>query len=155
MSSFQSQFLMNSIPCIRFLDNHARNKISLNMSKSGGDNQIFVPHSKNWGDASLPPPHPPRIDAHEIICFRKATLTFKLLHKMGRKSLTDLFTHKTEIINYELRGISSSLRLPKPRTIGKVKKAQRSASGFWRSYISYLIQSIQHNFPAKKTRKRL
>jgi hypothetical protein len=31
-----------------------------------------------------------------------------------RQLLTDLFTHKTEIANYEFRGMSSSLCLPRP-----------------------------------------
>ena len=40
----------------------------------------------------------------------------KLLNKMGPKSLTNLFSYKSEKTNYHLRDISSGLCLPKPRT---------------------------------------
>ncbi len=35
---------------------------------------------------------------------------------MGPQFLTDLFTNKGEMISYNLRNISSTLCLPKPRT---------------------------------------
>jgi hypothetical protein len=54
MYSFQSQFLMNSIRCIRLLDKQ-ENKMSPNMSKSGG----IIRYSS-------PPPPPPRIDGHAV-----------------------------------------------------------------------------------------
>ena len=41
---------------------------------------------------------------------------FKVLNKMGPKSLTLLFTYKSEMSNYELRDISCTLCLPQPRT---------------------------------------
>jgi hypothetical protein len=46
----------------------------------------------------------------------KAKIMYKLLNKMGPKSLTNLFTYKSEVTNYKLRNISSSLSLPQPRT---------------------------------------
>ena len=46
----------------------------------------------------------------------KAKIMYKLLNKMGLKSLTNLFTYKSEMTNYKLRNISSSLCLPQPRT---------------------------------------
>ena len=46
----------------------------------------------------------------------KSKLMFKLLNKMGRKSLTDLFTFKSEVTNYKLRDVESTLCLPQPRT---------------------------------------
>ena len=46
----------------------------------------------------------------------KAKIMYKLLNKMGPKSLTNLFTYKSEVTNYKLRNISSSLCLPQPRT---------------------------------------
>ena len=46
----------------------------------------------------------------------KAKLMYKILNKTAPETLTNLFTHKTEITNYKLRGISSSLSLPQPRT---------------------------------------
>ena len=47
----------------------------------------------------------------------KSKLMFKLLNKMGPKSLyTDLFTFKYEMTNYKLRDVESTLCLPQPRT---------------------------------------
>ena len=46
----------------------------------------------------------------------KAKIMYKLLNKMGPKSLTNLFSYKSEKTNYHLRDISSGLCLPKPRT---------------------------------------
>ena len=46
----------------------------------------------------------------------KAKFMYKLLNKMGPKSLTNLFTYKGEMTNYKLRNISSSLCLPQPRS---------------------------------------
>ena len=45
----------------------------------------------------------------------KAKIMYKL-NKMGPKSLTNLFSYKSEKTNYHLRDISSGLCLPKPRT---------------------------------------
>ena len=39
----------------------------------------------------------------------KSKLMFKLLNKMGPKSLTDLFTFKSEMTNYKLRNVESTL----------------------------------------------
>ena len=46
----------------------------------------------------------------------KAKMMFKIVNKMGPKSLTDLFSNKSEETEYNLREISQSLCLPKPRT---------------------------------------
>jgi hypothetical protein len=46
----------------------------------------------------------------------KSKLMFILLNKMGPKSLTDLFTCKSEVTNYKLRDVESTLCLPQPRT---------------------------------------
>ena len=51
----------------------------------------------------------------------KAKIMYKLLNKMGPKSLTNLFTYKGEVTNYKLRNISSSLCLLQPRTNNKKK----------------------------------
>ncbi|CAB3981350.1 Hypothetical predicted protein, partial [Paramuricea clavata] len=45
-----------------------------------------------------------------------AKIMYKVLNKMGLKSLTNLFSYKCEKTNYNLRDISSGLSLPKPRT---------------------------------------
>jgi hypothetical protein len=39
----------------------------------------------------------------------KSKLMFKLLNKMGPKSLTDLFTFKSKVTNYKLRDVESTL----------------------------------------------
>ena len=46
----------------------------------------------------------------------KGKIMYKLLNKMGPKSLTNLFSYKSEKTNYHLGDISSGLCLPKPRT---------------------------------------
>ena len=46
----------------------------------------------------------------------KAKLMYKILNNMGPESLTNLFTYKSEVTNHKLRGISSGLYLPQPRT---------------------------------------
>ena len=47
----------------------------------------------------------------------KAKIMYKLLiNKMGPKSLTNLFSYKSEKTNYHLRDISSGLCLRKPPT---------------------------------------
>ena len=46
----------------------------------------------------------------------KAKLMFKVLNKMCPKSLTQLFTYKSEMSNYDLRDISCTLCLPQPPT---------------------------------------
>ena len=46
----------------------------------------------------------------------KAKLMFKVLNNLEPQSLTDLFTNKRDITNYNLREVSYSLQLPQPRT---------------------------------------
>ena len=46
----------------------------------------------------------------------KSKLMFKLLNKMGPKSLIDLFTFKSEMTNYKLRYVENTLCLSQPRT---------------------------------------
>ena len=65
----------------------------------------------------------------------KAKIMYKLLNKMGPKSLTNLFSYKSEKTNYHLRDISSGLCLPKPRTtlwnsIPKEIRESKSLSSF-------------------------
>ena len=47
----------------------------------------------------------------------KAKMMYKLLDNMGPESLTNLFTYKDNMTNYNLRNISNSLCLPQPRII--------------------------------------
>ena len=46
----------------------------------------------------------------------KAKMMYKVLNKMGSKSLTNLFSYKCEKTNYHLRDIQTGLCLPKPRS---------------------------------------
>ena len=46
----------------------------------------------------------------------KAKMMYKLLNNMGPQSLTNLFTYKGNMNNYNLRNISSTFCLPQPRT---------------------------------------
>jgi hypothetical protein len=52
----------------------------------------------------------------------KAKLMFKTLNNMGPNSLKELFTFKMEILNHNLRGNSSSIRLPKPNANNSEEK---------------------------------
>ena len=46
----------------------------------------------------------------------KAKMIYKLLNNMGPQSLTNLFTYKGDMTNYNLRNISNTLCLPQPHT---------------------------------------
>ena len=63
----------------------------------------------------------------------KAKLMYKILNKMGPESLTNLFTYKGEMTNYNLRDISSSLCLPKPRTNSMKKSFMYDGAYLWNS----------------------
>ena len=63
----------------------------------------------------------------------KAKMMYKLLNNMGPESLTNLFTYKSEMTNYNLRNISSSLSLPKPRTNNMKKSFMYDGAYFWNS----------------------
>ena len=53
------------------------------------------------------------------------------INKMRPKSLTYIFIHKTKTTNYELRGISSSLRLPQPGTSSMKKSFMFDRASVW------------------------
>ncbi len=80
----------------------------------------------------------------------KAKLVFKLLNKMGSKSLADLFIYKNEITNYELRSIASFLCLPQPRT----NSMKRSFMYDWASVWNSLPKEIRESksFPCFKNK---
>ena len=46
----------------------------------------------------------------------RGKMMYKILNNMGLQSLTKLFSNRSEKTEYDLRNISSSLCLPKPRT---------------------------------------
>ena len=65
----------------------------------------------------------------------KAKIMYKLLNKLGPKSLTnlDLFSYKGEKTNYHLRNISSGLCLPKPRTNNMKNSFMYDGAQLWNS----------------------
>ena len=63
----------------------------------------------------------------------KANMMYKLLNNMGPESITNLFTYKSEMTNYNLRNISSSLSLPKPRTNNMKKSFMYDGAYLWNS----------------------
>ena len=63
----------------------------------------------------------------------KAKMMFKILNNMGPRSLTDLFSYKSEKTDYHLRDISKSLCLPKPRTDYMKKSFMYDGAKLWNS----------------------
>ena len=63
----------------------------------------------------------------------KAKIMYKLLNKMGHKSLTNIFTYKSEKTKYHLRDISSGLCLPQPRTNNMKKSFMYDGAHLWNS----------------------
>ena len=63
----------------------------------------------------------------------KAKMMYKLLKKMGPKSLTNLFSYKSEKTNYHLRDISSGFCLPKPCTNNMKNSFMYDGAHLWNS----------------------
>ena len=63
----------------------------------------------------------------------KAKIMYKILNKMGPKSLANLFSHKSEKTDYNLRGISSNLCPPKPRTNNMKNSFMYDGAKLWNS----------------------
>ena len=63
----------------------------------------------------------------------KAKLMFQVLNKTCPKSLTQLFTYKTETSNYELRDFSCTLCLPQPRTNNMKRSFMFDGAYIWNS----------------------
>ena len=63
----------------------------------------------------------------------KAKHMFKIFNHEAPKCLADLFTHKQDITNYNLRGSSTSLQLPLPRTTYGKKSFSYSGAKVWNS----------------------
>ena len=63
----------------------------------------------------------------------KAKMMFKILNNMGPRSLTDLFSYKSEKTEYHLRDISKSLCLPKPQTDYMKKSFMYDGAKLWNS----------------------
>ena len=71
----------------------------------------------------------------------KSKLMFKLLNKMGPKLLTDLFTFKSEVPNYKLRDVESTLCLPQPRTNSLKKSFMFDGAHIWNSLPTEIRES--------------
>ena len=63
----------------------------------------------------------------------KAKIVYKTLNKMGPESLANLFTCKSEVTNHKLRGISSGLCLPQPRTNNMKNSFMYDGTHLWNS----------------------
>ena len=63
----------------------------------------------------------------------KAKLMYKILNKMGPESLANLFTYKSEVTSHKLRGISSGLCLPQPRTNNMKNSFMYDGAHIWNS----------------------
>ena len=81
---------------------------------------------------------------------RKAKIMYKLLNKMGPKSLSNLFTYKGEVTNYKLRNISSSLCLPHPRTNNMKKSFVYDGAHLWNSIPKEIRESKSFSSFRKK-----
>ena len=80
----------------------------------------------------------------------KAKIMYKLLNKMGPKSLSNLFTYKGEVTNYKLRNISSSLCLPQPRTNNMKKSFVYDGAHLWNSIPKEIRESKSFSSFRKK-----
>ena len=80
----------------------------------------------------------------------KAKIMYKLLNKMGPKSLSNLFTYKDEVTNYKLRNISSSLCLPQPRTNNMKKSFVYDGAHLWNSIPKEIRESKSFSSFRKK-----
>ena len=58
---------------------------------------------------------------------------YKLLNKMGPKSLPNLFTYKSKVTDYNLRNISSNLCLQQPRTNNMKKSSMYDEAHIWKA----------------------
>jgi hypothetical protein len=80
----------------------------------------------------------------------KAKIMYKLLNKMGPKSLTNLFTYKSEVTNYKLRNISTSLCLPQPRTNNMKNSFMYDGAYLWNSIPKEIRESKSFSSFRKK-----
>jgi hypothetical protein len=60
---------------------------------------------------------------------------------MSPKSLTDLFTFKSEMTNYKLRDVENTLCLPQPRTNSLIKSFMFDGAHIWNSLPTEIRES--------------
>lgn len=63
----------------------------------------------------------------------KAKYMFRIVNGMAQACLTDLFTRKQDVTNYSLRGSSTSLQLPLPKTESGKKSFSYDGAKVWNS----------------------
>ena len=63
----------------------------------------------------------------------KAKTMYKVLNKAAPSSLVKLFKHKKEITQYDLRGSSTLLQLPQPKTEKLKKSFSYNGAKIWNS----------------------
>ena len=73
------------------------------------------------------------VEAEKKRAKAKAKLMFKLLNEMGPKSLSNLFNHKNELTDHELRDVLNSFCLPQPRTNSMKKSFMHDGATLWNS----------------------
>ena len=83
-----------------------------------------VDHSITLGELSWEPLKADR---------KKTEMMYKLLNNVGPNSLTNLFSNKSELTNYNLRDISCGPHLPKPRTNNMKKSFMYDDAFLWNS----------------------
>ena len=82
----------------------------------------------------------------------KARMIYKTLNKIGPESLTNLFTYKNDITNYQLRNISSGLCLPQPRTNNMKKSFMYDGAKLWNSIPNEIREQIPIMLPKENCR---
>ena len=63
----------------------------------------------------------------------KAKTMYKVLNNLAPSSLAELFEHKRNITKYDLRGSSTSLQLPQPKTEKLKKSFSYDGAKLWNS----------------------
>ena len=71
----------------------------------------------------------------------KAKMMYRVLNKMGSKSLTNLFSYKSGRTNYNLWDISSGLSLPKPHTNNMKNSFMYDRAQLWNSIPNEITES--------------
>ena len=70
---------------------------------------------------------------------------------MGPQSLTDLFTNKRDLTNYNLREVSSSLQLPQPRTNNLKKNFSAMMERSFETRYLLKYENVIHCLNSKET----
>jgi hypothetical protein len=80
----------------------------------------------------------------------KAVQMYKALNDLAPNALVNLFMRKSDVTDYELRGSSTSLQIPFPRTENNKKSFSYDGAKLWNSLPEDLRDSA--TFPIFKSR---